>query len=60
VVPLLEPCFSLVLFDLRDYGAFSTVQSENGPGYSKRLMAQDAVPVMKQLGYEKFSVLSHD
>jgi haloacetate dehalogenase len=60
VAPLLEPYFSLVLLDLRGYGLSSTVSSENGSGYSKRLMAQDAVTVMQRLGYDHFSILGHD
>ena len=60
VVPLLELSFSLVLLGLRSYSASSTVQNESGSGYSRRLMAQDAVAVRKQLGYEKFGILGHD
>ncbi|EPS36603.1 hypothetical protein H072_9854 [Dactylellina haptotyla CBS 200.50] len=60
IVPRLLSHFSLFLLDLRGYGASSTVLSENGSGYSKRLMAQDCVSVMRRYGYEKFSILGHD
>ncbi|KAJ3534568.1 hypothetical protein NM208_g3179 [Fusarium decemcellulare] len=60
IIPSLLPHFSIVLLDLRGYGASSTVPSTNGSGYSKRLMAQDCVSVMSQLGYDKFTVVGHD
>ncbi|KAK6525086.1 hypothetical protein TWF694_005234 [Orbilia ellipsospora] len=61
IVPSLKPHFSLILLDLRGYGASSTVSSSrNGSGYSKRLMAQDCVKVMAYHGYSKFSILGHD
>ncbi|KAI1465552.1 Alpha/Beta hydrolase protein [Daldinia caldariorum] len=60
IVPYLRPHFSVVLTDLRGYGASSVVPSANGSAYSKRLMAQDCVQVMTALGFEKFSVVRHD
>ncbi|UPL02298.1 hypothetical protein LCI18_013232 [Fusarium solani-melongenae] len=60
IIPSLLPHFSIVLIDLRGYGASSVVPSTNGSGYSKRLMAQDCASVMAQLGYEKFTLIGHD
>ncbi|KAM5378085.1 hypothetical protein ACJZ2D_004543 [Fusarium nematophilum] len=52
--------YSIVLMDLRGYGASSVVPSTNGSGYSKRLMTQDCVFVLAQLGYDKFTLVGHD
>ncbi|KAL4787451.1 Alpha/Beta hydrolase protein [Aspergillus varians] len=61
LAPLLTPHFTLILPDLRGYGASSPApHSTNGSGYTKRLMAQDCVSVMSQLGYTKFAVAGHD
>lgn len=61
VVPLLLPHYTVVLLDLRGYGASESIaDSVNGSGYTKRLMAQDCVSVMDQLGYTKFTVIGHD
>ncbi len=66
IAPSLLPHFTLILLDLRGYGASSPVlSSTNGSGYTKRLMGQDCLSVMEQLGYndspdEKFAVLGHD
>ncbi|KAL4949666.1 Alpha/Beta hydrolase protein [Aspergillus filifer] len=62
LAPLLLPHFTLILIDLRGYGASSPVlHSENGSGYTKRLMGQDCLSIMEQLGYtDKFNVLGHD
>ncbi|KAL4934336.1 alpha/beta fold hydrolase [Aspergillus undulatus] len=63
LAPLLLPHFTLILIDLRGYGASSSVlSSTNGSGYTKRLMGQDCISVMDQLGYQgrKFAVLGHD
>ena len=61
IIPYLLPHFTIVLLDLRGYGASSSVpHSSNGSGYTKRLMGQDCVSVMEQLGYDKFSIVGHD
>ena len=52
--------FSVVLMDLRGYGWSSAPRSEKGALYTKRLMAQDAIAVMEQLGHVRFSVVGHD
>ncbi|KAH7175372.1 Alpha/Beta hydrolase protein [Dactylonectria macrodidyma] len=60
IIPSLLPHYSIVLMDLRGYGASSAVSSTNGFGYSKRLMAQDCVFVMAELEYDKFTLVGHD
>jgi haloacetate dehalogenase len=61
LAPQLTEHFSLVLCDLRGYG-----DSSKPPGaadhanYSKRVMAQDLLSVMRSLGHERFAVLAHD
>lgn len=63
ITPFLLPHFTIILLDLRGYGASSSVpHSSNGSGYSKRLMGQDCISVMEQLGYgdEKFAIFGHD
>jgi haloacetate dehalogenase len=53
--------FTVVATDLRGYGASNKPSDGNNHfGYSKRAMAGDQVEVMKQLGFEKFSVVGHD
>lgn len=58
---LLEAGYSLVLADLRGYGASEKPAStpDHAP-YSKRAMAADMVQVMRTLGHERFSVIGHD
>ena len=61
IAPRLAESFTVVLADLRGYGDSS--KPEEGldhANYSKRAMAQDMVEVMRQLGYEAFSVAGHD
>ena len=63
ITPFLLPYFTIVLLDLRGYGAsFPVPHSFNGSGYSKRLMGQDCISVMEQLGFggEKFTIVGHD
>ncbi|KAL4774492.1 Alpha/Beta hydrolase protein [Aspergillus nidulans var. acristatus] len=62
LTPLLTPHFTVVLVDLRGYGASSIPASANGSGYTKRLMGQDCLSVMDQLGYanQRFAVVGHD
>ncbi len=53
--------FTVIIPDLRGYG-----NSDKPPGmanhynYSKRVMAQDQIEVMSQLGYEEFYLVGHD
>ncbi|KAG5744248.1 hypothetical protein H9Q70_013049 [Fusarium xylarioides] len=60
IIPSLLPHFSIVLLDLRGYGQSATVPSTNGSGYSKRLMANDCIYAMSQLGYNQFLLVGHD
>ncbi|MCP2280097.1 Pimeloyl-ACP methyl ester carboxylesterase [Nocardia amikacinitolerans] len=51
---------TVVVPDLRGYGA-SGKPPENGPHtYSKRTMAEDIVRVAEQLGHERFGLIGHD
>jgi haloacetate dehalogenase len=60
IAPQLAERFTVVLMDLRGYGWSGAPRSENGALYSKRLMAQDAIAVMEQLGHIRFSLVGHD
>lgn len=62
LTPLLLPHFTIILLDLRGYGASSSGphSSKNGSGYTKRLMGHDCVSVMQQLGFDKFDLVGHD
>ncbi|REC95416.1 alpha/beta fold hydrolase [Kushneria indalinina] len=61
VAPALKDHFHVVMVDLRGYG-----HSSKPPGdaehvaYSKRVMAEDMVALMRSLGFERFAVLAHD
>jgi haloacetate dehalogenase len=59
--PLLATHHTVVVTDLRGYGDSSKPpDGENHANYSKRAMALDQVEVMRQLGFERFSVIGHD
>jgi haloacetate dehalogenase len=60
VAPRLAERFTVVLMDLRGYGASSVPPSENGAAYSKREMAKDAIAVMAALGFSRFNIVGHD
>lgn len=49
--------FTVIAADLRGYGRSSKPHQSD---YSKRRMAQDQVELMAHLGYDRFSVVSHD
>src|SRR5271156_3680573 len=51
IAPQLAEQFTVVLMDLRGYGWSSAPASDGGALYTKRLMAQDAVKVMEELGH---------
>jgi haloacetate dehalogenase len=61
VAPQLARDFTVVAADLRGYGQSSkpATTSDHMP-YSKRVMAEDQIAVMKHFGFEKFSVIGHD
>ncbi len=54
--------FQVVALDLRGYGDSSRPAStdDEHTNYSKRMMAGDAVQVMRQLGAERFMLCAHD
>lgn len=61
VAPRLAEDFTLVIADLRGYGA--SMCPPNDPqnlAYSKRVMAQDMVEVMAALDFPQFMVAGHD
>ena len=61
VAPVLAQRFTVVATDLRGYGDSSKPpEGENHAGYSKRVMAQDQIEVMRALGFEQFAVAGHD
>jgi haloacetate dehalogenase len=61
VAPRLARDFSVVAADLRGYGDSSKPASTpNHAPYSKHAMARDQIEVMRQLGFETFSVVGHD
>ena len=61
VAPSLAKKYTVIATDLRGYGDSDMPDGgENHVNYSKRVMAQDQVDVMGQLGFERFHVISHD
>lgn len=61
LAPVLMKNHTLVMTDLRGYGDSSKPQGEaDHSNYSKRVMAQDQVEVMQQLGFDRFDLLAHD
>ncbi|MGH8914810.1 MAG: alpha/beta fold hydrolase [Acidimicrobiia bacterium] len=61
VAPALAERFTVVAPDLRGYGKSSKPEStpDHAP-YSKRVMAQDQIALMSELGHERFAVAGHD
>src|ERR1051326_1409938 len=61
VAPLLAERFAVVCSDLRGCGDSSGPESDpEHLNYSKRMMAQDQVEVMQDLGFNEFAVVGHD
>jgi haloacetate dehalogenase len=61
VAPLLAGDYSVVCPDLRGYGQSSKPKAtDDHTTYSKRVMAQDCLRLMQELGYERFAVVGHD
>ena len=52
--------FSLVIADLRGYGWSSAPASRDGEAYAKRVMGQDIVALMEDLGHARFGYVGHD
>jgi haloacetate dehalogenase len=61
VAPRLMENQTCVMADLRGYGYSSCPpnSADNRP-YSKRVMAEDMIALMKELGHERFAVVGHD
>jgi len=61
MAPELAKKYTVVVTDLRGYGDSDMPDGgKNHENYSKRVMAQDQVDVMTQLGFERFHVVGHD
>jgi haloacetate dehalogenase len=61
IAPRLAEDFTIVATDLRGYGDSSKPPTTpNHSPYSKREMAKDQLEVMRELGFERFSVCGHD
>ncbi|CAM3741754.1 alpha/beta fold hydrolase [Polynucleobacter brandtiae] len=61
VAPELAKSFSVVVADLRGYGASSKPEGqEDHSTYSKKAMAGDQHALMQSLGHAKFFLLGHD
>ena len=61
LAPALAQHFSLVLMDLRGYGASAAPEADGEHRtYSKRAMASDAIAVMAALGHGRFFLAGHD
>ena len=61
VAPLLATRFTVVVPDLRGYGASEAVVSDaTHAAYSKRAMARDVIALMAALGHERFRIAGHD
>lgn len=61
VAPQLSKRFTLVCADLRGYGDSSKPEGlPDHSNYSKRVMAEDMIALMRALGFEKFHIMGHD
>jgi haloacetate dehalogenase len=61
VAPSLARRFTVIAADLRGYGDSSKPESSDSHiEYSKRVMAQDQIAMMKALGHSQFAVAGHD
>ncbi|WP_131115736.1 alpha/beta fold hydrolase [Lichenihabitans psoromatis] len=60
IAPDLAKHFTVVAMDLRGYGWSSVPRSQNGEGYAKRVMADDVIAVMDDLGHAQFALAGHD
>jgi haloacetate dehalogenase len=61
LAPILAERFTVVCPDLRGYGDSAQPPSDAEPlAYSKRVMAQDQVAVMRSPGFSAFAVVGHD
>lgn len=59
VAPQLTDTYTVILFDLRGYGASSKPAGDVSQ-YAKSVMARDCAVAMAELGYESFYLCGHD
>lgn len=61
VAPALARRFRVVAADLRGYGESARVAAdEQHAAHSKRVMAQDMLGLMRELGHPRFAICAHD
>jgi len=60
VAPRLAERFTVIVPDLRGYGQSSAPASSGGAAYAKRVMADDIVALMRNLGFASFCLAGHD
>ncbi len=61
VAPALTERFTVVCPDLRGYGDSAKPPSDSRhESYSKRVMAEDQLQLMRALGFERFALVGHD
>lgn len=61
IAPMLAQRHTVVATDLRGYGESSRpAGAADHSNYSKRVMAQDQLAVMRACGFDRFDVLAHD
>ena len=61
VAPQLAQRFTVVATDLRGYGDSGKPEGlDDHSNYSKRVMAEDQIAVMRSLGFSSFHVMGHD
>jgi haloacetate dehalogenase len=61
IAPALAEEFTVIATDLRGYGdSCKPPGKSDHSNYSKRVMAEDQVEVMSQLGYQEFYLIGHD
>lgn len=60
IAPALAERFTVVAPDLRGYGQSAAPPSRGGALYAKRVMAEDALALMRALGFARFRLAGHD
>jgi haloacetate dehalogenase len=61
VAPVLAERFTVVCPDLRGYGDSGKPRSDDDHGsYSKLVMAQDQIELMRAFGFDRFGLVGHD
>lgn len=60
LAPSLAERFTVVVPDLRGYGASFLPTSRDGEAMSKRAMGRDMVELMAKLGHQRFRLVGHD